>query len=119
MGRWLDRFPTWATRRGRIVARVRRHASSMILASRFLPGLRVAIPAACACAGVRPLRFSSLSLVSSFLWAAAVMAFVSWLGPASLHELGGSGWWTALVPAALVVGFGWWLGREATAGDAR
>src|SRR5439155_12588598 len=40
--RWLDRFPTWSRRRDLIVERVRRHASAMILACRFLPGLRVA-----------------------------------------------------------------------------
>ena len=111
--RWLDRFPTWARRRDLIVDRVRAHASGMILACRFLPGLRVAIPAACAYAGVGPLRFTALSLLSSGAWAAAVMAFIAWLGPASLAELGVRAWWTPLVPAAFVLGFTWWLSRRA------
>jgi membrane protein DedA with SNARE-associated domain len=110
--RWLDRFPTWARRRDLIVERVRRHASAMILACRFLPGLRVAIPAACAYAGVAPLRFTTLSLVSSLAWAAAVMSFIVWLGPASLAELGVRAWWTPLVPATLVVGLSWWLSHR-------
>jgi membrane protein DedA with SNARE-associated domain len=110
--RWLDRFPTWAHRRDLIVDRVRRHASVMILACRFLPGLRVAIPAACAYAGVAPLRFTTLSLLSSLAWAAAVMSFVVWLGPASLAELGLRAWWTPLVPAMLVVAFSWWLSHR-------
>jgi membrane protein DedA with SNARE-associated domain len=110
--RWLDRFPTWARRRDIIVDRVRRHASAMILACRFLPGLRVAIPAACAYAGVAPMRFTGLSLVSSVAWAAAVMSFIVWLGPASLAELGVRAWWTPLVPAALVLVFTWWLSRR-------
>jgi membrane protein DedA with SNARE-associated domain len=59
----------------------------MILACRFLPGLRIAIPAACACADVSPARFSALSLLSSLGWAAAVMAIVAWIGPASLGGL--------------------------------
>jgi membrane protein DedA with SNARE-associated domain len=109
--RFLDRFPTWTDRRDRIVDKVRRNASAMILACRFLPGLRVAIPAACACADVPPLRFSTLSLVSSLAWAAAVMAAITWLGPTSFAQLGVKAWWTPLVPAALVILFSWWLGR--------
>jgi membrane protein DedA with SNARE-associated domain len=110
--RWLDRVPVWARRRDLVIARVRCHASTMILACRFLPGLRVAIPAACAYAGIAPLRFSTLSLVSSVGWAAAVMALVAWIGPASLAAAGWRAWWTPLVPAALVVGVTWWLARR-------
>lgn len=108
---WLDRFPTWSRRRDFIVGRVRRNASAMILLCRFLPGLRVAIPAACAYADVRPLRFSGLSLFSSLGWAAAIMGTIAWLGPASFAELGIKAWWTPLVPAALVLSFVLWLGR--------
>jgi membrane protein DedA with SNARE-associated domain len=109
--RFLDRFPTWARRRDRIIGKVRKNASAMILACRFLPGLRVAIPAACACADVAPLRFTSLSLVSSLAWAAAVMAVITWLGPTSFAQLGVKAWWTPLIPAALVLLFSYWLGR--------
>jgi membrane protein DedA with SNARE-associated domain len=109
---WLDRFPVWARRRDRIVARVRSHASAMILACRFLPGLRVAIPAACAYAGIGALRFSVLSLVSSLFWAAAVMGLILWLGPTSFAELGVRAWWTPLATAAMVVAFTWWLARH-------
>jgi membrane protein DedA with SNARE-associated domain len=62
---------------------------------------------------VSPARFSALSLLSSLGWAAAVMAIVAWIGPASLSELGMKGWWAVLVPAAGVLVFGWWLGRNA------
>jgi membrane protein DedA with SNARE-associated domain len=109
---WLDRVPLWARRRDLVIARVRRHASAMILACRFLPGLRVAIPAACALAGITPLRFTALSLLGSVGWAAAVMALVAWIGPASLAALGWRAWWTPLAPAALVVGLTWWLARR-------
>lgn len=112
--RWLERVPAYAQRRDRIGARVRRNASAMILACRFLPGLRIAIPAACASADVSPARFSALSLLGSLGWAAAVMAIVAWIGPASFAELGLRGWWAPLVPAACVLAFIWWLGRAAT-----
>jgi membrane protein DedA with SNARE-associated domain len=109
---WLERFPSFAKRRDLIVSRVRSNASAMILACRFLPGLRVAIPAACAYADVEPARFSALSLTSSLGWAAAVMAFVAWLGPASLHEIGVKGLGAVLLPAGLVLAFSWWLARR-------
>jgi membrane protein DedA with SNARE-associated domain len=115
---WLDRFPTWSRRRDRIIARVRRNASGMILACRFLPGLRVAIPAACAYADVPPVRFTALSLVSSLAWAAIVMGFIAYLGPASFAELGVRAWWTPLVPASLVIGFTYWLSRVPVLEDA-
>ena len=108
---WLDRFPTWVRRRDFIIHRVRRNSSAMILLCRFLPGLRVAIPAACAYADVGPLRFSTLSLFSSLGWAAAIMGTIAWLGPASFAELGIKAWWTPLVPAALVLSFLLWLRR--------
>jgi membrane protein DedA with SNARE-associated domain len=107
----LDRFPTWSRRRDLIIDKVRTHATAMILACRFLPGLRVAIPAACAYSDVSPVRFTTLSLVSSAGWAAAIMGFIAWLGPASFAELGVKAWWTPLVPATLVLSFMYWLGR--------
>ncbi len=108
---WLDRFPTWSRRRDRIIHRVRHNASAMILACRFLPGLRVAIPAACAYADVPAGRFTTLSLLSSLAWAGLVMGVITWLGPASFAELGLKGWWTPLVPAALVIAFTYWLSK--------
>jgi membrane protein DedA with SNARE-associated domain len=110
--RWLDGFPAWSRRRDLILARVKDHASAMILACRFLPGLRVAIPAACAWADVRPLRFTVLSLASGIAWAAAVMGLIAWLGPTSFAQLGVRAWWTPLVPAVFVLLFTWWLSRR-------
>jgi membrane protein DedA with SNARE-associated domain len=107
---WLDRFPTIARRRNTIVERVQWRAVWIILASRFLPGLRIAIPAACAYAGVAPLKFSALSLISGAAWAAAIMGVVAFLGPASLSELGLRAWWTPIIPALLVACFFRWLG---------
>jgi len=107
----IDRFPSIVRRRDHIKRRVHEHASLMILLSRFLPGLRIAIPAACAYAGVEPVRFSVLSVTSGFAWAAAIMALVMYLGPTSLHQLGIKAWWAPVIPAALVIVFFRWLGR--------
>ena len=109
--RWLDRFPAIVKRRDKIRDRVLQHANLMILMSRFLPGLRIAIPAACAYAGVSPFRFTALSIFSGIAWAAALMGVIMYLGPKSLGELGVQAWWTPVIPAVLVILFFQWLSR--------
>jgi len=107
----LNRFPALQRRRDQIQEKVRRNSGRLILMSRFLPGLRIAIPAACAYTGIEPLRFSVLSLVSGFAWASAIMMLVMYLGPSSLRELGVHAWWAPVIPAVLVLLFFRWLGR--------
>ena len=58
---WLDRYPRLGRYRDTVSARVHAHEGLMVLVSRFLPGLRTAIPIACAYAGVRPLKFTLLN----------------------------------------------------------
>ena len=111
LAHWIDRFPSIVRRRDRISRRIQEHSSVLILFSRFLPGLRIAIPAACAFAGIDPLRFSILSLTSGFAWAAAIMALVMYLGPTSLHQLGIQAWWAPIIPGVLVILFFRWLSR--------
>jgi membrane protein DedA with SNARE-associated domain len=110
--RWLERFPALARRHGAIVERVRRHQVAMVLACRFMPGLRVAISAACAYARVPAWLFSLGDLISALAWAAVIMTVVAWGGPAVLERVGLHGWWSAIVPAVLLLLFFWWLGRE-------
>src|SRR6476661_5726024 len=62
---WLDRYPWMAQHRNRVSGHVRAHESGILLVSRFLPGLRTAIPIACAYAGVRATKFSALNLLSA------------------------------------------------------
>ncbi len=109
--RWLARFPALARRHQAIVERVHHHQTPMILMCRFLPGLRVAIPTACAYADVRARRFTPLDLVSSFLWATLIMTVVAWGGPHVLERVGLHGWRAAVVPAVILLLFVWWLGR--------
>jgi membrane protein DedA with SNARE-associated domain len=113
--RWLDRFPSIARHQRAVVARVMRHSTIMVLACRFLPGLRVAISAACAYGGVSPLKFSSLNLISGLVWASAIMSVVAWGGPAAMAWVGLKGWWAIAVPAAMIVLFFRWLGKASTA----
>src|SRR5205823_5684216 len=70
---WLNKFEKIAHRRRVIQERMHRHASKLILAVRFLPGLRIAIPLACAYSGVSAIHFSGLSFISALGWASAIM----------------------------------------------
>ncbi len=108
---WLDRFDSITRRRKIIQSRMRKHATKFLLGLRFLPGLRIAIPIACAYAGISPVRFSGLSLISAIAWASAIMFVITTLGPTSLAAFGIKAWWTPVIPAVLIVGFFRWLSR--------
>jgi membrane protein DedA with SNARE-associated domain len=107
---WLDRYPRLARYRDTVMEHVHRNETGLVLVSRFLPGLRTAIPIACAYAGMRPLKFSALNLISAFAWASAIMAFVKG-GSSTLTAVGLNAWWGPFVPAVLVILFFRWLSR--------
>jgi membrane protein DedA with SNARE-associated domain len=105
-GRLRFRLERWAWFRKReesVRDFVLTNATLIILCSRFLPGLRIAIPAACAHAGVPPLRFSCLSMVSSALWSGAILLMVGHFGPASLSYFGVSAWWSPILIGCVVL----------------
>ena len=112
---WLSRFPRLAQRQEQVVKRVQQQATALILACRFLPGLRIAIPVACAYAGIPAIRFTILNLIGSLAWAGAILLLVTRIGPASLARLGLNSWWALILPAALIVIFFQWLGRASKA----
>jgi undecaprenyl-diphosphatase len=107
---WIDRYPRLGRYRARISARVHSHETGIILVSRFLPGLRTAIPVACAYANVHPVKFSLLNLVSAFAWAGAIMLLV-YGGSRALSVFGLKAWWVPFIPAAIVILFFRWLSR--------
>ena len=107
---WLDRYPKLARYRDRVIAHVHASETGLVLVSRFLPGLRTAIPIACAYAGVNPVKFSALNLLSAFAWAGAIMAFVQG-GSSTLVAFGLTRWWGPFIPALAIVIFFRWLSR--------
>jgi membrane protein DedA with SNARE-associated domain len=109
LSNWLNSFAKIARRRMAIQQRMHRHATKFILAVRFLPGLRTAIPLACAYAGIAPFRFSGLSFVSAIAWATAIMLVIRAMGPTSLSALGIKVWWAPAIPAIIVILFFRWL----------
>jgi membrane protein DedA with SNARE-associated domain len=108
---WLLRIPGLAEKQHRLALRITRYSTRMMLACRFLPGLRVAIPAACAYAEIPAWRFTTLNLLSSLGWAASIMLLVSWLGPNALKWFGVKVWWGPILPALLMLLAFLWLKR--------
>lgn len=105
---WLDRYPRLRKYHDRVIHHVHAHESGLVLVSRFLPGLRTAIPVACAYAGMHALKFSVLNLISAFAWAGAIMAFVKG-GSTTLASFGLTSWWWPFIPAVIVILFFRWL----------
>jgi len=103
LGRWIDRIRGLRRRRDAIAYHVRRHAIPLAASCRFLPGLRIAIPVACASVGVPPRVFSPISLASSFVWAAGILGLVASAGPAALDDLGLARNWALGLSAAVVL----------------
>ena len=95
---------------------VHSHETGLVLVSRFLPGLRTAIPIACAYADMHPLKYSALSLMSGFAWASAIMAFVKG-GSSTLSAFGLDAWWGPFVPAVMIVLFFRWLSKPSKTDD--
>jgi len=88
LARWLDRYPRLIRRRDQLSGLVKRYAVLLAASSRLLPGLRIAIPVACAYANVSPLLFSTLNLVSAVVWSASILGVIAWGGPTALERLG-------------------------------
>jgi membrane protein DedA with SNARE-associated domain len=107
---WFDRYPRLARYRERISNHVHDHETGMLLISRFLPGLRTAVPVACAYANVRPLKFSLLNLISALAWAGAIMLLVRG-GSRTLGADALDAWWAPFVPAVLIIPFFRFLSR--------
>jgi membrane protein DedA with SNARE-associated domain len=105
---WLDRFPKLAKYRDSVMKHVHSNETGLVLVSRFLPGLRTAIPIACAYGNVAPLKFSVLNLISAFAWAGTIMLFVKG-GSSTLNAFGLNVWWGPFIPAVLVILFFRWL----------
>ena len=67
---------------------VLKHSTVAVLLSRFLAGLRISIPLVCATAGMPARKYSTLNLISGFLWASFWVAVFYQIGAArSLRPL--------------------------------
>src|SRR5262245_36704376 len=116
---FFTRFPRLERKRRAVGRLVDSYAIPLTAACRFLPGLRIAIPAACAQSSIPAPLFSSISLISAFGWAAAILALVTNAGPAAMHRLGIAKNWAILVSAIVVIVVFVVLGRITLGTDRR
>ena len=107
---WLDRYPRLRKYHDRVIAHVHAHETGIVLVSRFLPGLRTAIPIACAYADVNAIKFSTLNLLSALAWASTIMLLIKG-GSQTLVAFGLNAWWGPFIPAIMIVVFFRWLSR--------
>jgi len=101
--RWVGRFPVISRRTQWLTGIVQRHQTGMVLLIRFMPGLRIALAAACAYLDVNPVRFSLLNAAAALVWALVLLALVAYAGPAYLSHVGLSGWKGALASGVLII----------------
>lgn len=86
--RLLARFPSLAPRAARASALLERHHVVLILAVRFLYGLRVAGPMAIGMSGVHWSRFLILNFIGAVLWAILVGGIGYGMGQGLAYALG-------------------------------
>lgn len=70
----LERHPSWNARARRVLELIGKNENLVILASRFLYGIRMITPLMLAMSGVRPVKFLVLDLVGSIAWASIFVA---------------------------------------------
>lgn len=73
------RLRKWYPKISKIVLK---HSTVAVLLSRFLAGLRISIPLVCATAGMPARKYSTLNLISGFLWASFWVAVFYRVGAA-------------------------------------
>src|SRR3954447_19547797 len=82
----LERKAARSPRYARLHRWITRRAGLLLFLSRFLWGLRVAIPAACGASGMCPGRFFAFNLAGAVIWASAMGALGYAFGGA-LHRV--------------------------------
>lgn len=108
--RLLARWPSLHARTARARGLLERHHTPVILAVRFLYGLRVAGPIAIGMSGVPWLRFLLLNLAGTIVWAIIVAGVGYGFGQAAARMLGGVDADELLWVGALLLGVGlWWV----------
>jgi len=113
---WLAKRPAWQARAARVRALIARHDTLIILAFRFLYGLRNVTPLALGMSEVPALKFAALNAIGAAVWAVAVATLGWFLGSAAKQLLGDLERYELAIAAAIVVaGVGLWAYRRVSA----
>ncbi len=118
--RLIARFPSLEPRVARVQALLRRHDAPLILAIRFLYGLRVAGPIAIGTSGVHWARFAVFNCAGAIIWAIVIGSIGYGLGQGVGHLLPLLGdfdadeiWALASAAVAIILLRLGWHGRQA------
>ena len=110
---FVARRPRLQAGLARVQGLIERHDTALILAFRFLYGLRNVTPLALGMSGVSALRFAILNIVGAAAWAIAIGALGWYVGSAAKQLLGHLERYELGVAAAIiVVGFCLWAWRR-------
>jgi membrane protein DedA with SNARE-associated domain len=99
----------------RVLERVDRHGTLLVLGSRFVYGFRIAIPAACGATGMSPIRFTVGDVVGAMVWSVVIglTGFaIGQLLDRLLDDLRRHEWWIALALFCGVLAVLAWHGRD-------
>jgi membrane protein DedA with SNARE-associated domain len=108
LGKWygtplLTRFPSLAARTEPVHELIRRHQAAIIVAVRFMYGLRIAGPVAIGMSAVPVWRFALLNPVGAALWACIITAGGYFFGQTMQWLLKDLGHYEELAAAAVVL----------------
>jgi membrane protein DedA with SNARE-associated domain len=93
----LERKAARYHRYRRVQAWMQKRGSLLLVFSRFIYGLRIAIPAACGAVGMAPLRFFILNLIGAFVWAVPIALLGYFFGQ------------TLAIFVANIKDYDWWI----------
>src|SRR5215468_3752928 len=100
----LEKYPRLARKRNAVARVVEAYSIPLACVCRFLTGLRIAIPAACATTSLPGWLFSTISVISAFGWAAGILGLIAGAGPNALNRLGVARYWGLGASALVVLG---------------
>lgn len=111
----LERLPRWKAKSDRIFQLLQKHQILVILAFRFLYGLRLVTPFVLGLSRVHPARFLVLNFIGAAVWAVVIAGLGYFLGQTLevfLEEVKRYEFWTLIGIATigfLVWIFYWWI----------
>ena len=90
MGRWkgagfVDSRPHWRRKTARVFKLLNKHQTILIIAFRFIYGIRTVTPFIIGVSGISPARFLVLNFVGASLWAVAIGLLGYFVGQAAEH----------------------------------
>ncbi|MEO8605144.1 MAG: DedA family protein [bacterium] len=113
---WLTRRPTWRPGVERVRGLIARHDTLIILAFRFIFGLRNVTPFALGMSEVSALKFASLNVIGAAAWAVVVAALGWFVGSAAKQLIGHVERYELRVALGIAaIGVAFWAHRRFTA----